>query len=56
MESSMPLQPGDIIIAVNRQGVTSVEQAQKAIKASKRDNVLLLIKRGRYNAFATVKK
>ncbi len=56
MESSMPLQPGDIIIAVNRQGVTSVEQAEKAIKASKRDNVLLLIKRGRYNAFATVKR
>ncbi len=56
MESSVPLQPGDIIIAVNRKGVTSVEQAQKAIKAGTRDKVLLLVKRGSYNTFATVKK
>ena len=56
MESSVPLQPGDMIIAVNRQGVASVEQAQKAIKASNRDKVLLLVKRGRSTTFATVKK
>ncbi len=56
VKSSMPLQPGDLILAVNQQKVASVVEAQQVIKAGKRDTVLLLVQRGRYTIFTTVKK
>ncbi len=56
IQSRMPLQAGDLILAVNQKAVASVEQAQKLINASKRDTVLLLVQRGRYTIFTTVKK
>ncbi len=56
MQSRMPLQAGDLIVAVNQSKVASVQQAHKIVNASKRDTVLLLVQRGRHSIFTTVKK
>jgi len=56
MQSTMPLQAGDLIAAVNQSKVASVQQAQKIVNASKHDSVVLLVQRGRHTIFTTVKK
>ncbi|HCU33990.1 MAG TPA: hypothetical protein DGT21_00680 [Armatimonadetes bacterium] len=56
LQASMALQAGDLILQINRQGVTSVAQAQQAIKGSRGDAVLLLVRRGNVNVLMTVKK
>jgi serine protease Do len=49
------IQPGDLIQGVNRQSVSSVEEFEKAVKLTKNNKVLLLIKRGDYSQFVVVK-
>lgn len=56
LQSSMPLETGDLIVAINRMRVGTLQQAQQLIKETQRDSVLLLVQRGRYTTFTTVKK
>ena len=48
------IQPGDLIQGVNRQSVSSAEEFEKAVKLTKNNKVLLLIKRGDYSQFVVV--
>ncbi len=56
LKSSMPLQPGDLIIGVNQVKIDTVEQAAQQVKSAQRSNVLLLLQRGRNTLFTTVRK
>jgi serine protease Do len=56
IQSSMPLEVGDLIVSVNRMRTGSLQQVQKLVKETQRDNVLLLVQRGGFTIFATVKK
>jgi serine protease Do len=49
------IRPGDLIVSVNRQEVTSVDEFTAAVKQSRqRAKVLLLVKRGEVSQFVTV--
>jgi serine protease Do len=48
------IQPGDLIQSVNQQSVSSADEFEKAVKITKNNKVLLLIKRGEYSQFVVV--
>lgn len=48
------IQPGDLIQSVNQQSVSSVDEFNKAVGATKDNKVLLLVKRGQYSQFVVV--
>jgi len=52
--ANVDIQPGDLIQGVNRKSVSSVEEFEKAVKLTKNNKVLLLIKRGEYSQFVIV--
>ena len=48
------IQPTDLIQSVNRQNVSTVDEFEKAMRATKSKKVLLLVKRGQYSQFFVV--
>ena len=54
LAADVGIQPGDLIQGVNRQSVSSAEEFEKAVKLTKNNKVLLLIKRGEYSQFVIV--
>jgi len=49
------IQPGDLIQSVNRQAVKSVDEFEKAVKGTKDNKLLLLIKRGEFSRFVVMR-
>ena len=49
------IQPGDLIQSVNRQSVNSADEFERAVKGTKGDKVLLLVKRGEFSQFIIVR-
>jgi serine protease Do len=48
------IQPGDLIQSVNRESVSTADEFEKAVKHTKDNKILLLIKRGEYSQFIVV--
>jgi serine protease Do len=48
------IQPGDLIESVNRQSVVTADDFEKAMKQTRDNKVLLLVKRGQYSQFIVV--
>jgi serine protease Do len=53
--SEAGIQPGDLIQSVNMQSVSSVDEFEQAMAGAKDGKVLLLVRRGEYSQFVTVR-
>jgi serine protease Do len=49
------IQPGDLIQSVNRQSVKSADEFERAVKGTRGDKVLLLVKRDEFSRFVIVR-
>jgi len=48
------IQPGDLILSVNSEPVTSADEFEKAMTHTKNNKVLLLVKRGQFSQFVVI--